>query len=66
MYEEENMRFDTYCRTHEEYHVTDEEWKAAMAAADGDEDDAINLLIESGVESTNVDVSEFFAEVMYD
>jgi hypothetical protein len=35
------MRFDTYCRTHEEYRVTDEEWEAALAAANGDEDDAI-------------------------
>ena len=60
------MRFDTYCRTHEEYHVTDEEWKAALAEADGDEDDAINLLIESGAGSASVDVTEFFAEVIYD
>jgi hypothetical protein len=60
------MRFDTYCRTHEEYHVTDEEWEAALETANGDEDDAINILIESGVDSVRVDTTEFYAEVIYD
>jgi hypothetical protein len=60
------MRFDTYCKTHEEYHVPDEEWKAALAAANGDEDDAISILLESGVDSVRADVTDFYAEVIYD
>jgi hypothetical protein len=60
------MRFDTYCRTHEEYHISDEEWEAALETANGDKDEAINTLIESGVDSVHVDVTDFYAEVIHD